>query len=81
MRAVLHTRTNQSFIEEKNRRHLNRTPNLFEADLAICGKCGFQDKLDVGVIPSRFIASHGVIVELSKEIGELGILEREMRRN
>ena len=45
---------------------------------------GFQDKFDVGVIPSRFIVSHGVIVELSKEIGELrGVLEREreMGRN
>ena len=46
--------------------------------------CGFQDKFDVRVMPSRFIVSHGVIVELSKEIGELrGVLEREreMRRN
>ena len=29
------------------------------------------------MIPSRFIVSHGVIVELSKEIGELkGVRER-----
>ena len=64
--------------EEKNLRHLYRTPNFFEADLAICVMCGFQDKFDVKVIPSRFIGSHGVIVELSKEIGELiGVLERE----
>ena len=40
--------------------------------------CGFQDKFDVRVIPRRFIVSHGVIVELSKEIGELrGVLGRE----
>ena len=48
------------------------------------GRCGFQDKFHVGLIPSRFIVSHGVIVELSKEIGELrGVLEREreMGRN
>ena len=39
--------------------------------------CGFQDKFDVRVIPSRFIISHGVIMELSKEIGELrGVRER-----
>ena len=43
--------------------------------------CGFQDKVEVRVIPSRFIGSHGVIVELSKEIGELrGVLERERER-
>ena len=29
-----------------------------------------QDKFDVRVIPSRFIVSHGIIVELSKEIRE-----------
>ena len=64
--------------EKKNLRHLNRTPNFFEADLAICVMCGFQDKFDVRVIPRRFIVSHGVVVELSKEIGELrGVLERE----
>ena len=40
--------------------------------------CGFQDKFDVGVIRSGFIVSHGVIVELSKGIGELrGVFERE----
>ena len=41
--------------EEKKLRHLNRTPNFFEANLAICVICGFQDKFDVRVIPSRFI--------------------------
>ena len=40
--------------------------------------CGFQDKFEVRVIPSRFIVSHGVTVELSKEIRELrGVFERE----
>ena len=40
--------------------------------------CEFQDKFDVRVIPSRCIVPHGVIVELSKEIGELrGVFERE----
>ena len=44
--------------------------------------CGFRGKFDVRVIPSRFIVSHGVIVELSKEIGELRVvLDREMGRN
>ena len=62
--------------DEKNLRHLNRTPNFFETNLAICIMCGFQDKFEVGVIPCRFIVSLGVIVELSKEIGELrGVLE------
>ena len=40
--------------------------------------CEFQDIFDIGVITCRFTVSHGVIVELSKEIGELrGVLERE----
>ena len=43
--------------------------------------CGFQDKFEVGVIPCRFIVSLGVIVELSKEIGELrGVLERNGKK-
>ena len=67
--------------EEKNLQHLNRTPNFSEADLAICVICGFQDKFEVIVIPRNFIASHGVIVELSKEIGELrGVLERDAKK-
>ncbi len=50
---------------------MNRTPSFFKADLAICVMCGFQDRFEVRVIPSRFIVSPGVIVELSKEIAEL----------
>ena len=43
--------------------------------------CGFQNKFDVRVIPSRFTVSHGVIVELSKKIGELrGVLERDEKK-
>ena len=43
--------------------------------------CGFQDKVEVRVIPSRFIGSHGVIVELSREIRELrGVLESDEKK-
>ena len=43
--------------------------------------CGFHNKFDVRAIHSGFIVSHGVIVELSKEIGELrGVLERDAKK-
>ena len=43
--------------------------------------CEFQDIFDIGVITCRFTVSHGVIVELSKEIGELrGVLESDEKK-
>ena len=63
-------------------RHLRRTPSLAETDLAICCICGFQDRFDDIVRPSRWNVVVGLMgVFLNTTFSSSVRLERLIRIN